>query len=76
VLRGRFDDRATRSGWSVVVSGRLEVVTEFDPATWERVRALPIDPWAGGAKEHWMRLVSERITGRLLGHPESPPEGR
>jgi len=30
---------------------------------------LPVDPWAGGAKEHWLRLVPDRLTGRALGPP-------
>lgn len=59
-------DRTTHSGWSVVVTGRLEEVTDYDARTWKRVRSLPVEPWAGGAKPHWMRLVAERITGRRI----------
>ncbi len=59
-------DRSTRSGWSVVVSGRLEEVTLYDARRWQRVHDLAIDPWAGGEKAHWMRLVGTRITGRRL----------
>jgi nitroimidazol reductase NimA-like FMN-containing flavoprotein (pyridoxamine 5'-phosphate oxidase superfamily) len=59
-------DRATRSGWSVVAAGRLEEVSEYDSTTFERVRQLPIDPWAKGAKAHWMRLVADRVTGRVV----------
>ncbi|HET6949342.1 MAG TPA: pyridoxamine 5'-phosphate oxidase family protein [Acidimicrobiales bacterium] len=59
-------DREARTGWSVVVVGRLHEVTEFDPATLRRVSALPIEPWAGGDKPHWMRLVPERISGRRI----------
>jgi nitroimidazol reductase NimA-like FMN-containing flavoprotein (pyridoxamine 5'-phosphate oxidase superfamily) len=60
-------DRQHRTGWSVVVSGRLEEVTQFDGRTLQRIQELPVDPWAGGAKAHWMRLVSDRITGRRVG---------
>ena len=59
-------DRATRSGWSVVLFGRLEEVTKFDASTLHRVQALPIDPWAGGEKQHWMRVLPDRITGRRI----------
>lgn len=59
-------DRAQRTGWSVVVTGRLEEVTEFDAATLERVRALPVEPWAGGERPHWMQLVPSRISGRRI----------
>jgi nitroimidazol reductase NimA-like FMN-containing flavoprotein (pyridoxamine 5'-phosphate oxidase superfamily) len=59
-------DRAARTGWSVLATGRLEVVTRFDPATYERVQDLPVEPWAGGDRPHWMRLVPSRITGRRI----------
>ena len=61
----RFD-RAGHAGWSVVATGRLEEVTHYDAATFARVRRLAIDPWAGGDKLHWMRLVPDRITGRRV----------
>lgn len=60
-------DRQHRTGWSVVVHGRLEEATAYDARTYERVQALPVDPWAGGDKSHWVRLVPERITGRRVG---------
>lgn len=60
-------DRATRSGWSVIVAGRLEEVTEFDGPDFERVRALGIEPWAGPGLDHWLRLVPTRVTGRRIG---------
>jgi hypothetical protein len=50
----------------VVATGRLEEVTPYDAATYERVRRLPVDPWAGGDKAHWMRLVPDRVTGRRI----------
>jgi len=59
-------DRATRSGWSVVVAGRLEEVTHYESKAWERLHALSVDPWAAGTKEHWVRLVPSRITGRRV----------
>lgn len=37
-------DREHRSGWSVVVVGRLEEVTRYDATTLDRVHALPVDP--------------------------------
>lgn len=62
-------DRAGRSGWSVVATGRLEEVTQYDTRTWRRVQTLAVEPWAGGAKTHCLRLVPERITGRRVGPP-------
>jgi nitroimidazol reductase NimA-like FMN-containing flavoprotein (pyridoxamine 5'-phosphate oxidase superfamily) len=61
-------DRETRSGWSVVVVGRLEEATPFDAAVLERVQNLPVEPWAQGDKPHWVRLVPTRITGRRVDH--------
>jgi nitroimidazol reductase NimA-like FMN-containing flavoprotein (pyridoxamine 5'-phosphate oxidase superfamily) len=58
-------DRTTRTGWSVVVSGHLHEVTPYD-RTWSHVCAEPLEPWAGGPKAHWMRLVPTRITGRSV----------
>jgi nitroimidazol reductase NimA-like FMN-containing flavoprotein (pyridoxamine 5'-phosphate oxidase superfamily) len=61
-------DRETKSGWSVVVTGRMEEATPFDAAVLERVRNLPVEPWAEGDKPHWIRLVPSRITGRRVDH--------
>ena len=60
-------DREHRTGWSVVVVGRLEEVTPYDASTMERVNLLPVDPWVEGDKAHWMRLMPTRITGRRVG---------
>lgn len=57
----------TCSGWSVVVSGRLEEVTRYAPTTWERVEQLSVEPWAPGKKPHCMLLVASRISGRRVG---------
>ena len=60
-------DRATRTGWSVVLFGRLEEISPLDSTAWARVHALAVAPWAGGVKDHWMRIVPNRISGRRLG---------
>jgi nitroimidazol reductase NimA-like FMN-containing flavoprotein (pyridoxamine 5'-phosphate oxidase superfamily) len=60
-------DREQKTGWSVVVAGRIEALSPYDTHTQRRITALPVDPWAGGEKAHWMRLRAERITGRHLG---------
>lgn len=59
-------DRATRTGWSVLVLGHLEEVTPLQHRTWERVAQLPVDPWAGGRKDHVVRLVPGHISGRRV----------
>ncbi len=60
-------DREARTGWSVVVAGRLEEVTRYDRATWDRVTQLPVEPWAAGEKPRWMRLIADTVTGRRVG---------
>jgi nitroimidazol reductase NimA-like FMN-containing flavoprotein (pyridoxamine 5'-phosphate oxidase superfamily) len=60
-------DRERRTGWSVVAAGRLEEVTRFASSALARAQQLPVGPWAGGDKAHWMRLVPDRITGRRVG---------
>jgi nitroimidazol reductase NimA-like FMN-containing flavoprotein (pyridoxamine 5'-phosphate oxidase superfamily) len=63
-------DRDNRSGWSVIAAGRLEEITRYEAKTWERIHDLPVEPWAGGAKAHWVRLVPSRITGRRVPPPQ------
>jgi nitroimidazol reductase NimA-like FMN-containing flavoprotein (pyridoxamine 5'-phosphate oxidase superfamily) len=58
-------DRSARSGWSVLAFGRLEEVTRFDTRALTHVRLLGVEPWAGD-KQHWMRLLIERTSGRRL----------
>jgi hypothetical protein len=65
-------DRQRRTRWSVVATGRLEEVTFFDVATFERVRRPAVDPWAGSDKAHWMRLVPDRVTGRRIREKLTP----
>lgn len=58
-------DPATHSGWSVVVHGKAEEVT--DPAELERLRELPLRPWAPGRRDHYVRILASAITGRRAG---------
>ena len=45
----------------------MEEASPYDARTLERTTQLAVDPWAGGEKSHWMRLVADRITGRRVG---------
>ncbi|MFD6912601.1 helix-turn-helix domain-containing protein [Streptomyces virginiae] len=60
-------DDVTATGWSVLAVGELAAVT--DP---EEIRHLDTTarsrPWAGGPRNHWMRLTPARITGRRVVH--------
>ena len=59
-------DSEARTGWSVVVRGRLEEVTPaHHRELFDRVADLA-KPWAEGEKPHVLRLVAESIQGRRI----------
>ena len=55
-----FVDWYHRTGWSVLVRG-----VAYEATPWE-IDHLPVDPWPGGDKLHWVRLVASEVTGRRL----------
>ncbi|GAA2344307.1 pyridoxamine 5'-phosphate oxidase family protein [Streptomyces violaceusniger] len=55
-------DAATRSGWSVVVTGRATVVT--DPAQHERLSRVGPRSWVVTHDDVFVRIESEMVTGR------------
>ncbi|MCU1374946.1 MAG: pyridoxamine 5-phosphate oxidase-related FMN-binding protein [Actinomycetia bacterium] len=59
----RFDE-SDRTGWSVLVSGPSEVVT--DPAELERIAGHHLDVWAPGARPHTVRLRLDLVSGREI----------
>jgi len=60
-------DVRRRSGWDVLVQGRLEEVSPSErPDEYARLWALGVEPWAPGAKTHVLRLVTEHVSGRRL----------
>ncbi len=64
-------DEATRTGWSVVVRGTLADIT--DPAHLERLRALPLYPWAPGEKTRYLRVRPASVSGRRIQIPDDLP---
>jgi nitroimidazol reductase NimA-like FMN-containing flavoprotein (pyridoxamine 5'-phosphate oxidase superfamily) len=69
-------DRDDHTGWSVVVAGRLEEPPPFNTTEQRRIRTVPVEPWAGGEKAHWLRLIPNQITGRRLVHVTERPAQR
>ncbi|MCL8027211.1 pyridoxamine 5'-phosphate oxidase family protein [Nocardioides bruguierae] len=60
-----FDHQQQR-GWSVLVRGRGEVIT--DPATLQAIRQVwPPRPWAAGNRNLHVGIRLTEITGRRLG---------
>jgi transcriptional regulator with XRE-family HTH domain len=58
-------DEALSQGWSVLVTGHADSVT--DPDTVRRLAdAAHTEPWAGGERELWVHVEAERLTGRRI----------
>ena len=62
-------DARTRSGWSVVVLGVAELVT--DPAQIESALLNGPEPWIADRKEHLIRIPLKQVSGRRI-HPGEP----
>ncbi len=58
-------DEDQRSGWSVVVHAQASVVDDPDEAM--KLRRLGPQPWAPGQRNLFVRLRTDRITGRQVG---------
>ncbi len=56
------DGWTEESGWSIVLHGRAEVINDL--AELARCKAMPLRPWIPTHKTIWVRLITERITGR------------
>jgi nitroimidazol reductase NimA-like FMN-containing flavoprotein (pyridoxamine 5'-phosphate oxidase superfamily) len=54
----------TRSGWTVVVTGRVQLVDEA--AEIARLAALKLHTWTPTASDRYLRLRPELITGRRI----------
>ena len=57
-------DEVDRTGWSVVVVGVVEQVT--DQSELRRLEQTELEPWAPGPKPHWMRIRPTTISGRRI----------
>jgi transcriptional regulator with XRE-family HTH domain len=57
-------DDALAEGWSVLASGEARVVSA--PAELEVIRLLDIEPWAGGDRDTYVRIVVSDMTGRRI----------
>ncbi len=57
-------DPAGRVGWSVIVVGVSEEIT--NSAEVRRIEELGLEPWAPGEKGHWIRIRANAVSGRRL----------
>jgi len=59
-------DAETREGWSVLLQGPAHHLD--DPADQAAAVAAGVEPWAGGEREHFIRITPVRVTGRRIRH--------
>ena len=58
-------DEEQRDGWSVLVQGYAHSVTdELDVRRLENT--INLEPWAGGARDVWVRITPAQISGRRI----------
>jgi len=66
VMDGRVafevDDHDLAEGWSVVVKGTAELMS--DDADLERANRAQLLTWTSGVKDHYVRILGTEITGR------------
>jgi nitroimidazol reductase NimA-like FMN-containing flavoprotein (pyridoxamine 5'-phosphate oxidase superfamily) len=60
-------DEAALSGWSVMVRGEAVEVT--DRAELARLRGLPLQAWAPGVRNRYVRILPTALTGRRIAAP-------
>jgi nitroimidazol reductase NimA-like FMN-containing flavoprotein (pyridoxamine 5'-phosphate oxidase superfamily) len=60
-------------GWSVVVHGVAQEVTEAERAdVLQRLEGLPLEVWAAGRKPYVLRIAPHEISGRWVGARRPP----
>ena len=59
----RFDP-AQRTGWSVVLVGQAQLVS--DPGELDLLDQLPLSPWAPGPRDRYIRITPHIVTGRRI----------
>jgi hypothetical protein len=55
---------AAREGWSVLIQGALHHVDSA--AERASVRGAGVEPWAGGPRELFLRVIPSRVSGRRI----------
>ncbi|WP_214104561.1 pyridoxamine 5'-phosphate oxidase family protein [Acrocarpospora catenulata] len=53
-------NETTRSGWSVLIQGPVRSIPR------SAIAGTPLETWAGGERDHYLRIVPTQITGRRL----------
>jgi nitroimidazol reductase NimA-like FMN-containing flavoprotein (pyridoxamine 5'-phosphate oxidase superfamily) len=59
-------DTESHEGWSVLIQGPAHHID--DPVERADALAAGVEPWAGGEREHFIRITPARISGRRIRH--------
>jgi nitroimidazol reductase NimA-like FMN-containing flavoprotein (pyridoxamine 5'-phosphate oxidase superfamily) len=65
-------DADSRTGWSVIVAGVAEEVT--NPSELRRLDGLGLDPWVPGEQPRWVRVRARTVSGRRIALTAQPGE--
>ena len=57
-------DAAGRTGWSVIIAGVTEPVTQRHEVA--RLDRLALDSWVAGPDAHWIRIRARVVSGRRI----------
>ncbi|HET6734203.1 pyridoxamine 5'-phosphate oxidase family protein [Mycobacterium sp.] len=63
-------DPDLRTGWSVTVVGHAEPITDVDELV--ELAGTFLQPWVDGRRDHFVRIRTERMTGRNFCEPGLP----
>src|ERR1700757_4162686 len=65
-------DADLRTGWSVTVVGHAQRIT--DETELAGLSGVFLHPWVAGRRDHFVRIRTEKVTGRRLGaHVDAQP---
>ena len=59
-------DLEKRQGWSVLVAGVAEIVSDDDPDSASRTKSLRVDPLEREGKDIWVRIRAAAVSGRRI----------
>lgn len=66
-------DPDLRNGWSVTIVGHAHPVTEIDELV--ELAGTFLQPWVAGRRDHFVRIRTEKMTGRRFREPGLPQYG-
>ena len=63
-------DPDLRTGWTVTVVGHAEPITDVDELV--ELAGTFLQPWVEGPRDHFVRIRTEKMTGRRFRDPTAP----